>query len=550
MRTSEEVIQLIKKYEIAPKWVQDARTTHSELKALVYGEGFHDLLINRIEKIEEKQRAVARRKYAIDIRDLFARILEPRNNVFSADGGDEKWLIDDSTRKEKLKEYLENFKNGKSLDEYLKDNLFQLSDIDPNGLIILNYSSDEENNLDKIYPTYKSIDDIQVYEPNGNKVKWVLFKPVKKVISKGKTIEIVKYIDKDNVFVFLKNGATYTLIEDKSYANDFKEVPAIILSNIEKVGSNERLSWLFFVQELSKKLARDRSVRVIYEFLQGFPKSWRYEQICNLCNGTGKHNSDTCKKCSGTGQLGKNDVTDDIRLALPNSKDDATIAPNVAGFVSPDLETLKHMMDGETALEDLIEYTMWGTKRVSDGKGNETATGRFIDIQPLTNKLNVFADFAQMAHNTLSDFALRLADPLKDDKKVYNVVYGRRFIIESPDVLMEKYGKARKEGQPITVLDKMLSEVIMSKYKNDIAMRSLMLKKSKVEPYVHLTTIEVNSIFGKVEANKKVVFDEFWMQSNKDKNIEELKDDFLEWFNLNNKINEQSKNDDGGDVVS
>ena len=82
MRTAEQIIQLIKDRQTAPKWVQEARENHKVLKALVYGEDFKEVLIEHIEKIEDKERAKVRLKYSLDVRDFCNRVFEQRSYSF------------------------------------------------------------------------------------------------------------------------------------------------------------------------------------------------------------------------------------------------------------------------------------------------------------------------------------------------------------------------------------------------------------------------------------------------------------------------------------
>ncbi len=535
---TDEIIDLIKANQSTPSWVIKARETNAELNALVYGENFTELLINKIEKIEDESRAVARRKYSIDTRDLFQRIMEPRNNVFAADGGSENWDEDiNENRIEIIKGHLKDFKGGKSIEKYMSESYFQLSDIDPNGLIFLEYKSEnksEDGRLD-VYPTYKSIQDIRNYHCKGQSVKWVLFEPYE-VIEKGNTYKVWRFVDKDVDVSIRERSGSFEEIKGLTFVNEFQEVPAVILSPIQKVGTKLRLSWLFYIQELAKKYARDVSIKTLYEFLQGFPKHWRYVMMCNLCHGSGKKDGKSCEKCEGTGEIKKGDVTDDIRLPVPTDKEQPVIAPNIAGFVSPDLDTLKHMEESRVSLESLIEYTMWGTQTMKQGnKTNETATGRYLDIQPLINKLHVFSDSAEEVENMLAQYVIKLVDTLGSDKdKIYVKTYGRRFIIESPDVLLEKYNKARTSGTPITVLDKMLEEIISSKYKNDMDMRSKMHKKSLVEPFVHYSIKEIYDIFGAEKAEKKTMFSYWWEKiADHNRKVVELKEDYNSYFDEN-----------------
>lgn len=535
VRDDIQIVELIKENIQAPKWVKDARTNSKELRALKYGDGFHELLIDKIEHIENSKRALARKKYSYDIRDLFERVMQPRQNVFSADGGSTFWKKDlNDTRKDLINDRFTDFKGGKSIEGYLQDTLFQVSDVDPNGVIFLEYLT-ENNVVTDVYPTYKNIQDIQSYEPNGVKLNWILFAPVK-VDVEGKIHELWRYVDAERDVTVKASGDHYTVVDEATFNNDFKAVPATILSNIEEIGTKSRLSWLFFIKELTKKYARDNSVKTIYEFIQGFTKHWRYAQMCYACKGAGKVEGKPCTTCNGNGELGSQDVTDDTRIPYPTDKEDAVVAPNLSGWISPDLDTLVHQGESIASLEELIDKTMWGTTKEKGSSGRETATGRFIDLQPVTNKLNVFTDFTELTHNTLAQYVITLVDNLKNDKEglIYHKDYGRRFIIESPDVLIEKYLNAKKEGAPDVILDRMINEVIMSKYKNDPIMRELMIKKSNVEPYLHVGIEDVNTIFGAREALKKDSFAEWWRtEADIDKKETELRGDFDTWFDKN-----------------
>ena len=107
---------------------------------------------------------------------------------------------------------------------------------------------------------------------------------------------------------------------------------------------------------------------------------------------------------------------------------------------------------------------------------------------------------------------------------------------------MEKYGKAKEQGDNNVILDKLMEELILSKYKSDPYMQSLMLKKMKIEPYIHLSIKDTQEMFGSEEANKKILFPKFWQQADLDKEWQQLEIDFNTYFNTNNTIkNESSK---------
>jgi hypothetical protein len=517
-QTFEEVVKAVKNQATPETWISNARELSKTLKALVYGDDFHNELIEHIEKIESIDRKEAREKYSKDIRDLFSRVLEPRTNVFSASGGSVNIDINSDKDKEELNDILKEFKGNKSLSKYLAEYFFKLLDVDPNGLIMLEYIKDE-----KIYPVYKSINDIRYYKSNGQNLEYLICEP-KQLEKAGK--QKWRVVDSKTDWCILQDGETFILVEDETFTHPFGEVPAIILSDVQKLGTESRLSPLFPIEELSKDYARDKSILTVYKFLQGFPIHWRYTQQCRPCVGTGKTGGKTCSVCSGKGILGRNDVTDVLNLPMPR-EGDTKIAPDLAGFVSPDLDTWERYNEDQLMFEEKMENTLWGTHRVrnNDNK-NETATGRYIDVQPVMNKLNDFSDNVEWAHNQLANWTIKWLKDNPNTEDKYHISYGRSFIIESTDSLLEKYETARKDGSNWSILDKLLDEYMLGKYRNNPVMLEAMYKKSKVEPYIHMSIIDVNNVFGNEEAQRKQLFGIFWDNVEKEKTIEVLQKEF------------------------
>lgn len=526
----EEVIELLKVHTGTPSWITEARKNSKTLRALVYGDNFTEELIKNIEKIESDDRTIARKKFSKDIRDMFSRVLEPRANVFSASGGGVDYSITSKETKEKLIEHLQEFKGNKSITKYLSEYFFTLLDVDPNGLMMLEYIEDKE-----IYPAYKAIDDIRYYKSDGQNLKLLIFEPVDVVIGND-TVKKWRVVDSKTDWCFIQNGETFTWAEDLTFEHPFGKVPAIVLSDFQKLGTELRLSPLFPVEELSKDYARDKSILTVYKFLNGFPIHWRYNQQCRACNGTAKTGVDgsSCKVCDGKGFIGKNDVTDVVNVPMPR-EDEPKIAPDLAGFVSPDLETWERYMMDQRIFEEQIENTIWGTHKKRDEK-NETATGRFIDVQPVMNKLNSFSDNVEWVHNELANWVLFWLENNSQTKDSFHRSYGRSFIIESPDVILDKYEKARIEGSNFTVLDKLLNEYALSKYRNNPSMLDQTMKKIQVEPYIHNTIEQVNDIFGNLEAQRKHLFGSFWEVADKSKDVATLETEFETYYNANKRV--------------
>jgi hypothetical protein len=255
--------------------------------------------------------------------------------------------------------------------------------------------------------------------------------------------------------------------------------------------------------------------------------------MCPECHGTGKKGEGSCKKCDGTGKIRRRDVTDEVIIPLPESTTQPIVPQPIAGFISPDLEVWTQYTDELKLLEDLMNNTHWGS--IFDTGNQETATGKFIDTQPVINRLNKYSDVAEWMERQLTEMIANYLIPTKNkDENICIISYGRRFIIESPDTILEKYQNAKEKNSPVTVLDRMLSEYLTSKYKNDPESLRLMLTKKEIEPYVHYNLTETKEQFGNDEAQKKMLFTDWWETIDKNtiasKTKDQLKVDFEVWY--------------------
>jgi len=528
--STEQILEIVKGLsEQTPDWIIDARKNSEVYNALVTGEKFTDLLIDKIEHIESVKKQAARKKYSKDIRDLFERVMKPRDNVFQSNGGSIKINISNENIKRMFLDIQSNFKSNKSVFNYLSDNLFKLRDVDPNGVLFLEYSEDA-----KLYPTYKSSKDIIDYEPNGQKLEYIVFKPEEVVEQGGSVKKYWRIVDDLNDTIVLEYMGSFFILAEKSFKHPFGETPGLILSEREKIGSKIRYTDIDKIIELSKDYARDKSILNIYKFQKGFPIHWRFVSQCRTCTGIGKISGNECTACDGHGYIRNQDVTDIVTIPIPDI-DQPNIAPNIAGFVAPDLETWKQYKEDLISLEKVMKDTIWGTNlyttQTAKLQETETATGRYIDVQPIVNVLNVYADAVEYIDNTLSNWIINFVDPIKKkNKQDYIRTYGRRFIIENPDIILNKYQEAKKTSDSSTVLDKLLEEFILSKYKNDHGMQETMLKKMSVEPFVHMTVEQIKTNFGSEETLKKELFSKFWSTCDTTLTVQQLKEGFNTFF--------------------
>jgi hypothetical protein len=526
-----EARNLIKDSQKIPNFIDVGRALNKELAALVEGDQFLEELINRIERIESVDKANARRKYSRDVQDLFERLFQPIGNVFTATGGEKNYRIDNEATRQRFFNVMSSIRDGKSMQSFVENVWLPLFHTDPNGLIFMEYSTQENNSF--ITPTYKSINSIRNYKARGQTAEWVVFEPKK--IKEG---ELWRVVDDSFDRTFLVKGDEITFVEEFSFANPFGATPAIVISPIIKIGGKHRLSDIHRIMPITKEYARDQSIKTIYKFVQGIPQEWRYVVYCKTCQGQGKTGDKSCGDCDGRGYLARKDVTDLITLPVPKEGLSGA-SPTIAGHIKPDLETWTQYTNEIELLEKYSYKTHWGTIAGFDNKsGMATATEVIVNKQPLENRLNKYADTAEWIESQLSEWVLNFIDPLKDKgKKLISIHYGRRYIIDSPDVILDRYEKAKEQNDNTVILDRLFNEYLTAKYRNNPLDLGINLLKAKIEPYLHMNYDQTLLIFGQEETQRKALFNTWWsMLTDFDMTAEQLTSQYNTWF-ASNKTN-------------
>ncbi len=501
--SNDEVITLVKSLKDIPEWVNKAREYHHEMKALVYGDSYRDLLL-RIEHIEPTgKKADARKKYARPIKDINAKLLDPVDNIYSAQGSIKEYHLTDEKKKGSLLKHLSDARDGKSLEQWLQAYWSKdLYNIDPSGLMFLEWKDD------KAWITYKSIDAIRSYGEKGMNIEYVVFEPKEGEGNK----KIWRVVDDLKDYSIVQDGETFAVMEEKTFKNPFGFCPGRICSDKKHMGKDYRLAPLDDIIDTQKEFLRDRSILTIYKFLNGFATPFRPRIICRSCQGTRKKGIEDCPDCDGQGYVKDGaDVVSEIIIPVDLDNENGIQLPtNFAGYITPPLEIWNQYRGEQKVMFSEMFEALWGTRESEEVK-DQTAMGAILNTQPMIAKLNGWSDVAQSHEAFFTELFANFYIPTKNkDERISNIVYGRNYIIQPPEFLFSEYQQARKDNAPVTILDRKLAEYITSKYKNDANSLRVELMKKDLEPYVHFDLKTVYDVFGVVEAKKKAMFTDFW----------------------------------------
>jgi len=467
--------------------------------------------INGFEKPTLRELRV---KWAKSNKDLMNRIARPIDKVFSARGGSLYYNLPEAEDK-RARAYSMDVKSGYSIKDWLQ-NFWKTHYLDdPGGMIFNEIATPEQAQLLKArgksitYPTYKSIQSVYDYLPNGANLEYVIFTvdQKEKALNGLKPEDIIYRVVDDSFDYFVRwESDKATILQDFSFPNLFMKVPAILNSDIPNPNVEGMMISLFDeILELADNFLLYGSIKLTHDFMHAFPKYWEYADNCVKCNGTGHFEANQCPDCKGTGKNLMTKVSDMKLLSYPQDKDSPVVTPNVAGYVEPS-EIYQQIAEGKIKLlEDLMTFTIWGsapqektqgmaTTGTASGSTGQTKTATEImnDIKPQSDRLSPISESAEKRHKFILDSVVMIN--INQNYQGASVNYGKRYMIESPDTLWEKYSDARIKGAAYSVLDDLLLEYYEAKYNSDPIKLAIQTKLMKVEPFVHYTASQLQPL--------------------------------------------------------
>lgn len=523
---TDEIKALIKKDK--PDYIQEAQEKQKILNVHVNNRGTVEYL-DKIENYENEAQYTLRKKYAIGNKFLTNNILRPVDKVFSAKGGSRVIQIEGEESEKTFKKQLNDVRFGMPIRRWIQNIQSNKFYSDPAGFVMIEHKLDEEDKP-TAYPTLKSIQSVHCYYTEGRTLEYVVFEGKHKIKPDGSKSEEKYYrvVDDSYDYVFVKKGDDIREVEDLRKENPWGKVPAIINSNILNDTNLYSDSPLDQIVDLMDKYLRNNSVKSIYEFLHGFPLFWQYIKECKSCKGTGKINDDkTCTSCKGTGAQLKKDVSDVLFLNTPKNSESKVLAPDVAGYVIPPMEVPEEQRTELKFLFDIMMFTLWGT---THEKGdNPTATAAYLNVQPKNDALESFSEAYEDMEEKLTDLLGQFYYTTNYKGSV--VRYGRRYLIESPDQIWNRYQESKEKGAPITVLNFQYDQYIQSEFKNDPQMYGMMKKLMMIEPFFHYTIAEVQGFnISQEEMNRKIWFGEWSVQKSEEEIIKTTTDKLMKEF--------------------
>lgn len=520
-------VQLI---EILMKRPNKALIAHGEeqrkrARLHLYGVGMEDFVV-QIQGFEKPFMRELRLQYGLSNVDMFARLRKPIAKVYTARGGNSYYNLGEPNNA--YAAMMEsNVKSGLSCKKWIEQ-IWQIhSEDDPMGLVFV-----EVDKNWKAYPTYKCITTIHDYLPNGRNLEYVIFKISKEdkaAMKLEKDVECYRVVDdvEDRIVIFNSQRKTVETVMEHSYLNRFGYVPAIINGYIPNPDGVGYVSIYNNVFSLAENFLVQQGIKMTAMFRHGFPKYYEFGDDCMKCNASGKVNGRKCPDCKGT----KKKLMlfpSDIKIMDYPTKD----APGVdipGGYIEPSKAFHDIVTIEVNSLEEKVYRTVWGSRiqtKLNPGmgisgapNGTQTATEVIDNKQPEIDCLHAISDAAEATDKFIMDskITVELGQPKYREKGGCSRNYGRRFLIEEPDVLIQRFIEARDKGLSPAILFGMYELYLEAKYQTDGVSLSLHKKLMKIEPYFCYTLSEMKNMgFTPEQIRMKANYGEWLVQADND----------------------------------
>jgi len=520
--------------------VRKGREMADKLMLHLHGVGM-DSAIVQCEYFENKDIFGVRKKYSVSNKDMFGRLLQQEDMVFTAKGGSSYFNMGEDNEK-RMSALLSDVRYGLSLRKWMHVFALRAYRADPMGIIFIEVDrlievDGQVVNAPKAYPTYKSVYSIFDYQPNGRRLDYVCFRlsagdaivygvedPQLKEFNKTQPTDYYRFVD-DAQDIIVKYDQDQAQQIGKAIPNRWGRTPAFIVSDLMKFDDP---SCFYSPVELTTELAdcflRDRSIRDLQKHYHGFSKAIEPLLDCGTCAGTGYVQAGACPECSpytgaekGTGYKMRTKVSDVARFPM-SLADTSFDWRKFFGYATPDVQGWEKQDTSLGDLENMIHWTYWGTGAPQRAQGPttkagesqaESATKTLENRQPRYARLNMTADWSEKTEMLIADFIGEFWFDTAYRKA--SIAYGRYYILETPDELMVKYQEMRTKGAPEASLFESLEKYYHSSYQANPIELAIRLKLLYVEPFPHLKVSEAkNIVTDQLDLNCKLYFGEWY----------------------------------------
>jgi len=394
-----------------------------------------------------------------------------------------------------VEEKLAVFNANKDLDHWLINRFHELTFIDPNAWIVIDFGPyDPAKDKPTPYPFVVSSEEAVNFQFVNGIAQWLMVE------------QEISYVDQvDNkkkegrkLFIYLPNEAL-TFTQTSSKGSD--KPSSVVLDNNEaiftgpdgtynvvrtehltgrvpafRVGyvSDEGADGEIYVSPIHKGavpylLKSIKSVAELDLSHHGhvFPQKYEYADACSFeADGACKFSGElqmNCKKCGGTGIPQHRKSSDVIRIKLPKGVDNAELLDlnKFAAYITGPVEIVKLINDYVQELKMSCYKSVFNAETFSKDQVQQTATGVNLDLQ---NVYDTLSDYAKHVASVWVDTVTIVSSILGYTDSNHKLVYPSDFKLKSVTDLLNDLKSANDSGAPSYVQTEITRDIAAIMY--------------------------------------------------------------------------------------
>ena len=430
--------------------------------------------------------------------DKLSRIFDGRNPAFN-------YQFANSAQRDDWEQYRLNKLNEPDV---LSTKGWEFFKSEINSVLIVDVAREQTTELPEPYFYWLPIDDVITYkaDPTTGQMDYIVFRR------------------KDEIIVL--DDETYRVWDDKKHTgklvglpkveapHDLGYCPArffwnepISLDDPDVKASPlsaelESLDWFVFFH-ISK---RQLDLMGAYPILSGYEQSCDFTNAENgdYCDGgflrdkQGRYRLDMaglllrCPKCGNKRIIGAGSF---VEIPVPNEAENQPDLRNPVQILNVDRNALDYNVEEQKRLREEIITAVVGQEEIitnRDAFNEQQVQANFENVTTVLNRVKKGFEAAQQwVDETIC--RLRYGRYFISAK----INYGTEFYLYSPDELRARYKAAKESGASESELDMMQNQILETEYRNDPVQLRRMKILAELEPFRHLSRVEVNELFSK-----------------------------------------------------
>ncbi len=366
----------------------------------------------------------------------------------------------------------------------------------------------------KPYIIFKCANDIHNFSVTGDKVDWIIYK-LPTVELNGVKTELFRVLDSKWDYIVQKQGDVVT-IQDKKIEHKAGSTPAVPVSSInKKLGDDKiRTSPVDALIPIFDYYLNQYAEHVVSCLLHAHPIYYQVGQKCGFENTNakckegelmweeaGEHKKVICPACKGSGHNIHKDASTVIIIPALTDQGDAFDISNVAGYVHPDIEILKHQMEELHVIKrDILEAA---TGQIGSQQLNlKTATEVVLNLKPLEDIISEVIDVIESVEKQLTDLIGKI---YYGDKYIGSeIIYGRKLNLRDENTILEEIKESKANGAPYFYIKTLFEELVYSRFAKSPSDLERNIIIIELEPFIGFNYEEIEGSANITKENKYI----------------------------------------------